>query len=75
MLSLLHKTLKLLIFTLLITACSDISPVPAGEGSKIIGTITYDRVPVDVDAMGSARLNYCWDTKNYRKVSTHKSLG
>jgi len=58
MLRKLYKTLGPVLLLLTLTACTGNNPLKEGEGSKIIGTITYDRVPVEVDASGSARLNY-----------------
>ena len=58
MLKRIYKTLGLLAILIAITGCTDTDTLEPKEGSKIIGTITYDRVPVEVDATGSASLNY-----------------
>ena len=63
MLKRIYQTFGLPLLFMLLTACSQNSPIKEGEGSKIIGTITYDRVPVEVDSMGTAQLNYA---KTYR---------
>ena len=47
--------LFLLIFT---TGCSQIHPTKEGEGVKIIGTVTYDKVPVQVSNYGMVKLDY-----------------
>ncbi len=59
MLKKIYKILGLTLLLVLLSACTQ-SPVKGGDssGSKVIGTITYDRVPVDVVSTGSARLNY-----------------
>jgi hypothetical protein len=59
---------------MLLLSCSGNTPVKEGEGSKIIGTITYDRVPVEVDASGSARLNYANTYKSTGKYLLIKAL-
>ncbi|CAA6806011.1 MAG: Unknown protein [uncultured Sulfurovum sp.] len=52
------KIIHALFLLLFITACTGMDPVQENEGVKIMGTITYDRVPVEVDMTGSAKLNY-----------------
>ncbi len=42
--------------------------------SKIQGTITYDRVPVSIDASGSAKLNYPATYKNTAKYVMVKAI-
>ena len=58
MLKAIYKTLGLTLLLMLLSACTQNSPFKEGDGTKIIGTITYDRVPVKIDAMGSAALDY-----------------
>ncbi|CAA6812499.1 MAG: Unknown protein [uncultured Sulfurovum sp.] len=60
MLKKVYKTLSFSFLLFFIIACTgnENQLTPIGEGSKIQGTVTYDRVPVHVDASGSARLNY-----------------
>ena len=53
-----YKSFAFATLLIFISACSQQNLMPHGDGVKIIGTITYDRVPVDIDAMGTARLNY-----------------
>jgi len=53
-----YKILGLALLLMLLSACAQNSPFKEGEGTKIIGKITYDRVPVQIDNMGSAALNY-----------------
>jgi hypothetical protein len=74
MLKKIYVTLGLTFLLMLLSACSGSSPVKEGEGSKIIGTITYDRVPVEVDATGSARLNYAKTYKSTGKYLLIKAL-
>ncbi|CAA6823264.1 MAG: Unknown protein [uncultured Sulfurovum sp.] len=69
-----YKFLGLTLLLLLLSACSGISPVQEGEGSKIIGTVTYDRVPVEVDGSGTARLNYAKTYKSTGKYLLIKAL-
>jgi len=58
MLKKIYGTLGLILLLILSSGCSQNTPVIEGDGAKIIGTITYDRVPVQVDAVGTAALNY-----------------
>jgi len=53
-----YKALTLFVLVITIIGCTGNTPVKVGEGSKIIGTITYDRVPVSVDNTGTASLDY-----------------
>ena len=57
----LHKFYASFIISLLLvffSACTSNGPVAVGEGSKIIGTITYDRVPSKIGAYGDVKLDY-----------------
>ncbi len=74
MLKKIYSTLWLSILLLFLTACSQHSLGTKGEGVKIIGTITYDRVPVKVDAAGTARLNYAGTYKGTGKYLLIKAL-
>ena len=58
MLKTIYETLGFTFLLMLLIACSGNNPVKKEGGAKVIGTITYDRVPVQVDATGTARLNY-----------------
>jgi len=58
MLKAIYKPLGLMILLLLLSSCAQNTLVKEGEGAKIIGKVTYDRVPVQIDSMGSAALNY-----------------
>jgi hypothetical protein len=49
---------SLLFFLIFISGCSQISPPKEGDGVKIIGTVTYDRVPVKVSNYGMVKLDY-----------------
>jgi len=69
-----YKTLGLTLLLMFLSACAQNSPFKEGEGSKIIGTITYDRVPVQIDAMGSAALNYTATYKEAGKNLVVKAL-
>lgn len=71
-----YKTLGMIFFILFLSACSQIKPSIDGDknGAKIIGTITYDRVPVEVDAYGTARLNYAGTYKGTGKHLLIKAL-
>ena len=60
--------LPLLLLLLLFTACSYLTPLLEGEGTKITGTITYDRVPVKVDYANAAALDY---DNTYRETSKY----
>ncbi len=56
----LQKLYLFVIFPLtliLFTGCKP-EPVTVGEGSKIIGTVTYDRVPSKISAYGEVKLDY-----------------
>jgi len=68
------KTLIVLIFTFIVIGCSGNKPVKEGEGAKIIGTITYDRVPVQVDATGIAKLDYARTYKGTGKYLLIKAI-
>ena len=63
------SSLSLVFLLFFIVGCRNITPVPEGEGIKISGTITYDRVPVKEGDYGLISLDY----KNTRKV-TGKNL-
>jgi len=52
------KTSFLLPLTLLFLIGCGSKPVLEGEGVKISGTVTYDRIPVKVDNYGSVKLDY-----------------
>ena len=54
----LRKLHLFLIFLLLFVGCTPDGPVPIGEGSKIIGTVTYDRVPSATNRYGEVKLDY-----------------
>jgi hypothetical protein len=69
-----YKPLGLSILIILLSACSLQTLTPQGDGAKIIGTITYDRVPVEVDDMGTARLNYAGTYKATGKYLVIKAL-
>ncbi|CAA6808280.1 MAG: Unknown protein [uncultured Sulfurovum sp.] len=69
------KILYTLFILFILLGCSGTTPIVVeGEGSKIIGTITYDRVPVEVDTMGSARLNYAQTYRGTGKYLVIKAL-
>jgi len=53
-----YRLLTLMVLTMIMIACNGNQPVKKGEGAKIIGTVTYDRVPVSIDSMGTSRLDY-----------------
>jgi len=59
-------TIKLVLFIFI--GCSTNQPSIDEEGVKIVGTVTYDRVPVKVDNFGSARLDY---SKTYALPGQH----
>ena len=63
MLQKIYETLGLALLLILLSACSAQNIIKDSKDTKIIGTITYDRVPVAVDNTGNARLNYA---KTYR---------
>jgi len=69
-----HKLLMLLIVVITIIGCAGNTPVKEGEGSKIMGTVTYDRVPVAVDNMGTAKLDYINTRKETGKYLLVKAL-
>lgn len=50
---------------LFLTACSQHTPVGVGEGVQISGTVTYDRVPANVQSYGLVSLDY----NNIQKVA------
>ncbi len=56
----LRKLLLFFMFPLLLilfVGCKH-EPVAVGEGSKIIGTVTYDRIPSKINAYGEVKLDY-----------------
>jgi len=63
------SSLSLVFLLFFIVGCSNITPVEEGEGIKISGTITYDRVPVKQGNYGLISLDYT----NIQKV-TGKNL-
>ena len=63
-----------ILLLLLLSACSQRTIGKDGDGVKIIGTLTYDRVPVKVDAMGTAQLNYAGTYKDTGKYILIKAL-
>ena len=69
-----YKTLGLIFLLMLLSACAQNSPFKEGDGTKIIGTITYDRVPVQIDAMGTAALNYAATYRETAKNLVVKAL-
>ncbi len=72
----LHKFYSLFLVSLLglmLIGCTP-EPVPVGEGSKISGTITYDRVPSKVDAYGLVKLDYANTQKATAKYVVVKAL-
>ena len=72
----LHKFYSLFLVSLLglmFIGCTP-EPVPVGEGSKISGTITYDRVPSKVDAYGLVKLDYANTQKATAKYVVVKAL-
>lgn len=74
MLEKIYKTLGLITLLFMLISCTGNNPVKEGEGAKIIGTVTYDRVPVEVDATGSAKLNYANTYKGTGKYLLVKAL-
>ena len=62
------------ILLLFLSSCSQHILGTKEDGVKIIGTITYDRVPVKVDAMGTAQLNYAGTYKSTGKYLVVKAL-
>lgn len=58
MLKAIAKLMVMQLAMFMIVGCSGNQLVKDGEGVKITGVVTYDRVPVEADSMGSARLNY-----------------
>jgi hypothetical protein len=63
-------TLPLVIFLSLITGCSQTGGVTPGDGVKITGTVTFDRVPVKIENYGMIKLDY----NNIQKVSAKNIL-
>ena len=63
-----YKTITLTVLLIFLSACSQSILGLNGDNVKIIGTITYDRVPVSVDAMGTAKLDY---TQTYKESGKH----
>ena len=57
MLQKLHLFFLFPLLLILFSGCNT-EPVAVGEGSKIIGTVTYDRVPSKVNAYGEVKLDY-----------------
>jgi len=49
---------SLLFFLMFTSGCSQVTSLETGEGVKIIGTVTYDRVPVQVSNYGMVKLDY-----------------
>ena len=57
----LHKFYSSFMISLLLVfflGCTSNGPVAVGEGSKIIGTVTYDRVPSKIGVYGDVKLDY-----------------
>ena len=52
------QKLHLFFIFLLFIGCTPDGPVAVGEGSKIIGTVTYDRIPSKTNAYGEVKLDY-----------------
>jgi hypothetical protein len=69
-----YKTLSLLLTVIVLFGCSQNTPVKEGDGAKIIGTITYDRVPVAADRMGTAKLDYSNMQKSTGKFLLVKAI-
>jgi len=60
---------------LILAGCSrDNLPVPSGDGPLISGTITYDRVPSQIDAYGTVKLDYNNIQKQTAKYVVIKAL-
>ncbi len=57
MLKKLHLFFMFPLLLILFTGCNH-EPVAKGEGSKIIGTVTYDRIPSKTNAYGEVKLDY-----------------
>jgi len=74
MLKTIYKVLGMSILLLFLSSCSQHILGTKEDGVKIIGTITYDRVPVKVDAMGTAQLNYAGTYKSTGKYLVVKAL-
>ncbi|HIP50895.1 MAG TPA: hypothetical protein EYG94_02305 [Campylobacterales bacterium] len=74
MLKTIYKVLGMSILLLFLSSCSQHILDTKEDGVKIIGTITYDRVPVKVDAMGTAQLNYAGTYKSTGKYLVVKAL-
>ena len=74
MLRKLYKSLGLTLLLLLLSACSLLSPFKEGDGTKITGTITYDRVPPKVGYIGSAQLDYASTYQESAKNIVVKAL-
>ena len=53
----LHLFFIVPLFLILFAGCTP-EPVAEGEGSKIIGTVTYDRVPSKTNRYGEVKLDY-----------------
>jgi len=69
-----YKTLGLTLLLMFLSACAQNSPFKEGDGTKIIGTITYDRVPVQIDTMGTAALDYAATYRDTGKNLIVKAL-
>lgn len=61
----LFVSLPLTMLLMFMVGCSQHSPVNPGEGVKISGTVTFDRVPVKIDPYGLIKLDY----NNVQKVT------
>ena len=64
------KTLPLVIILSFMSGCSQIGGVNPGEGVKITGTVTFDRVPVKVETYGMIKLDY----NNIKQVAAKNVL-
>jgi hypothetical protein len=67
------KNLFILSFVTLLsfmTGCSQVGGVTPGDGVKITGTVTFDRVPVKVETYGMIKLDY----NNIQKVAAKNVL-
>ena len=66
----LFKTLPFVIFLSFMAGCSQIGGVSHGDGVKITGTVTFDRVPVKIETYGMIKLDY----NNIQKVASKNVL-
>ena len=64
-----------LLFLIFSSGCSQVRSIEKGEGVKIIGTVTYDRVPVQVSNYGMVKLDYPNTIKETGKHLLVKVLG